>query len=136
MGRSLVVGILMDLKGFDDEGADYYRPQVDGENLALGDTGLASHHEAAVVFPDRRLRITEEMIGSTVRLPRECEALARPFGIPPELDPDGDEGRHAVENPVTEGPAWKAPRINSQARLKPRAVCSLSLAHNAARVFA
>jgi hypothetical protein len=230
MGLSLVVAILADRKGFDDEGADHYRRQFDAVNQALRDAGLPPPHEpeslefsysedlsgysvihhlrqiaadswagqelptpeagdpskdplveeyeenlrprpvsrlsrwfgksrptsprydhlmfhcdaegyylpqdfAEVIFPDRRLRIAGEMIGSTVRLHRECEALARLLGIPPELDPDGDALRNAVENPATEGPAWKAHGIAAQACLKLRAAASFSLAPKAAIVF-
>lgn len=45
MGLTLVVGILADLRGSDDEGLEHYRRQFDAVNKALDAEGLPPHRE-------------------------------------------------------------------------------------------
>jgi hypothetical protein len=91
---------------------------------------------AEVIFPNSRLKIAGEMIGSSVRLSRECEALATLLQIPAGLDPESDELLEFIENPESGGPPWKSHGKAVHACLKLQAACAFSLANKAAIVFA
>lgn len=231
MGLTLVVGILADLQGSDDEGLEHYRGQFDAVNKALDAEGLPPHREpesvkgsfsadmfgysaihhlrlvaacswrgrglpapgakdpsqdpvvveynetmagrkqpkfgrlfgkalptsprydhlmvhsdaegyylpqdfAEVLFPGDDLEIAGAMIGSSVRLQQECQALAKALGIPVGLDADSDELMDAVEDPPPAGPAWKIHGMATHACLTLLAACSFSLANRSAIVFA
>jgi hypothetical protein len=231
MGLTLVVGILADLQGFDDEGIEHYRKQFDAVNRALKTERLPPHQEpeslkssfsedmfgysaihhlrqiaalswagldlptpgigdpikdpvveeyttnlggrhvsllsrlfgksrrssrrydhlmfhsdaegyylpqdfAEVLFPASKLGISGGMIGSTVQLQRECQALAGLLGIPKDLDPDSDEVHDSIKDPGSDGPPWKSHGIATHACLKLLAACSFSLENKAAIVFA
>lgn len=45
----------------------------------------------SVIFPDPALEIPGEMIGSSVRLLRECERLSKALQIPSDADPEDDD---------------------------------------------
>src|SRR5882672_9714872 len=45
MGLTLVVGILADLQGSDDEGLEHYRQQFDAVNRALRTAKIPAHRE-------------------------------------------------------------------------------------------
>jgi len=90
----------------------------------------------AVIHPPKKLEIAGGMIGSSLRLKNECEALARLLHLPLDLDPDGDEVLEAAEASNDGGAPWQSHGKAAHACLRLLQACEFSLKHKAAVVFA
>jgi hypothetical protein len=88
-----------------------------------------------VLFPPSGLEIAGDMIGSSARLKKECEALARILKLPLDLDPDGDEVLEPDAGSGERDVPWKSYREASHACLRLLQACEFSLKHRSAVVF-
>lgn len=81
MGLTVVVGILADLQGSDDEGLEHYRAQFDAVNRALDAEGLPPHREPESL----KSSYSEDMVGySALHHLRLVAAYSwRGKGLPP-----------------------------------------------------
>jgi hypothetical protein len=90
----------------------------------------------AAIHPHPRLKTAGGMIGSTVRLKKECEWLARLLELPLDLDPESDEVLQGVGEPDKTDTKWKSYGMACHACLRLWGACEFSLKCKAAIVFA
>jgi hypothetical protein len=89
----------------------------------------------SVLLPPESLEIAGEMVGSSVRLLKECKRLAAALRLPLELDPESDEVFAAMNS---QGPGelqWQRYGIESYVCLQLHDACEHSLKNGAAIVF-
>jgi hypothetical protein len=87
-----------------------------------------------VISPSPDLKIAGGLIGSSLRLAEECQALASALSLPLDTDPDSDEVQHAIESPG-QGDAWRRYGVESHTCLQLHRAAQASLTLNAALVF-
>lgn len=88
-----------------------------------------------VLIPDEELEIPGQLVGSAVRLKRECERLASELKLPLDLDPEAEEVWEATETQGEGETHWQRYAIESFTCLRLYAACKYSLHTGAAVVF-
>lgn len=88
-----------------------------------------------VIFPDPRLKVRGEMIGSAHRLLRECKRLAETLAIPDGINAEGDELWEAADN-QGHGNGWHRYGVESFTCVRLMRACEASIRSGAALVFA
>ena len=88
-----------------------------------------------VLFAPPKLSIPGGMVGSSIRLLKECKALAEVLEVPLDLEPESAEVSEAVENPGEGETVWKQYSQESYACLVLLRACEASVKLGAAIVF-
>jgi hypothetical protein len=88
-----------------------------------------------VIFPDPKLKVAGEMIGSAHCLLRECKRLADALAIPHGIDPESDELWEAADS-QGEGDGWHRYGVESFTCVRLSHACEASIRSGAALVFA
>jgi hypothetical protein len=90
---------------------------------------------SSVIFPDPKLKVAGEMIGSAHCLLRECERLAEALAIPDDIDPESDELWEAADN-QSQGEGWRRYGVESFTCVRLMHACEVAIRSGAALVFA
>jgi len=86
-----------------------------------------------VIFPGRRTGIN--MLGSSVRLLKECDELAALLKLPRRLKFDDPDLLHALDNPGKSKTRWKKYGVESYNLVMLRTACQVSIKTGAAVVL-
>ena len=89
----------------------------------------------SVIFPEPKLKVAGEMIGSAPSLLRECKRLADVLAIPHDIDPESDELWDAAES-QGKGDSWHRYGVESLTCVRLLHACEASIRSGAALVFA
>ena len=88
-----------------------------------------------VLYPDSELGIAGGMIGSTIKLLRECERLAAVLEIPPSIDENSDELWEAADAQGESSVKWQKYGVESYTCIHLIKACNKSIETGAAIVF-
>jgi hypothetical protein len=91
--------------------------------------------EFSVIFPDPKLKVAGEMIGSSHCLLRECKRLAEVLAIPHDIDPESAELWDAADN-QGQGDGWRRYGVESFTCVRLLHACEASIRSGAVLVFA
>src|SRR5215831_150663 len=89
----------------------------------------------SVIFPDPKLKVAGEMIGSAPGLLRECKCLAEALAVPHGIDPESDELWDAADN-QGQGDGWHLYGVEAFTCVRLMHACEASVRSGAALVFA
>lgn len=87
------------------------------------------------LVPDPELKVPGAIVGSSLRLLRECEQLAEALALPTDLDPESSDFDELLVDPPREGPVWRRQAVASYVCLQLLAGCRASIRTGAAIVF-
>jgi hypothetical protein len=90
---------------------------------------------ANVIFPDSKLKIPGEMIGSSYQLLKECKHLAKALDIPGSIAAESDELFEAPDN-QGKGTGWQRYGVEAFSCVRLISACEASIRSGAAIVFA
>ncbi len=122
-----------------------FRRRVEEQVLAPEFEHLINHSDAEgfyvpieferVIVDTWGMGLTGGMLGSTQKLLKECEALARALGVPLDLDPDSEELCDAPQHQGQGDAQWKRYGVEAFTCSRLRHACQVSLKLGAALTF-